>query len=310
MRNRYAYYSDYYPFGMLMPGRNGGEYRYGYQGSEKDNEVKGKGNSYTTFFRGLDPRLGRWLSIDPLASSMPWQSPYCSMDNNPIMYNDILGDSTDYGITNAGRIYQIGKTNDKPDRLFKIDDTKNKIDITGKDYVNIEDKSLLNSFLEDPRSEETINIDGKSYPKFPLRGKVVAFSKNQKDIANFFYFAANNTNVEFSITSFKDGNNAIGTLHNPELSSSLLGLMQDYKIKDVLSWTHSHPYDKSHKNQHGRLRSMWGDAGIVDDFISTGTFTFKFNVYFPRAKEALELKDGPTKAHRVESYWGILKLLK
>jgi len=78
---------------MLMPERNGGgNYRYGYQGSEKDNEVKGEGNSYTTHFRQLDPRLGRWLTIDPKASSLPWQSPYCSMDNNPILLNDVLGD--------------------------------------------------------------------------------------------------------------------------------------------------------------------------------------------------------------------------
>jgi len=84
---------DYYSFGMLMPERNGGaNYRYGYQGSEKDNEVKGEGNSYTTHFRQLDPRLGRWLTIDPKASSLPWQSPYCSMDNNPVWHNDPLGD--------------------------------------------------------------------------------------------------------------------------------------------------------------------------------------------------------------------------
>lgn len=65
--------------------------RYGYQCSEKDNEVKGDGNSYTTQFRQLDPRLGRWLTIDPKASSFPRQSPYCSMDNNPISLNDQLG---------------------------------------------------------------------------------------------------------------------------------------------------------------------------------------------------------------------------
>jgi RHS repeat-associated protein len=64
-------------------------YRYGYQGSEADDEVKGPGNSYTTEFRQLDPRLGRWLSIDPVTH--PWQSPYCSMDNNPIWHNDPLG---------------------------------------------------------------------------------------------------------------------------------------------------------------------------------------------------------------------------
>jgi len=61
-------------------------YWYGYQGSEKDYEIKGEGNSYTTLFRQLDPRIGRWLSIDPKASSMPWQSPYCSMDNNQLRW--------------------------------------------------------------------------------------------------------------------------------------------------------------------------------------------------------------------------------
>jgi len=64
-------------------------YRYGFQGSEKDDEVKGQGNSYTTLYRQLDPRIGRWLSIDPV--TQPGQSPYCSMDNNPILNNDVLG---------------------------------------------------------------------------------------------------------------------------------------------------------------------------------------------------------------------------
>ena len=94
-------FNDYYPYGMILPGRNGQEssadYRYGFQGREQDDEVKGDGNSYTTHFRMLDPRVGRWLSIDPKASSMPWQSPYCSMDNNPLIYNDKWGDEVDPG---------------------------------------------------------------------------------------------------------------------------------------------------------------------------------------------------------------------
>jgi RHS repeat-associated protein len=86
--------SDYYPFGMMLPGRNSSEeeYRYGYQGSEMDNEVKdSKGTSYTTEFRQLNPRVGRWLSIDPKATA--WESPYVSMGNNPIFYNDVNGDT-------------------------------------------------------------------------------------------------------------------------------------------------------------------------------------------------------------------------
>lgn len=88
-------YSDYYPFGSQMPGRHGSEgseYRYGYQGSEKDDEVKGSGNSYTTKFRMYDPRIGRWLTRDPKHNAMPWESPYSYSNNSPIIGNDPDGD--------------------------------------------------------------------------------------------------------------------------------------------------------------------------------------------------------------------------
>jgi RHS repeat-associated protein len=78
---------------MLMPERssNSYSYRYGFQGYEGDSEIKGEGNSYTTEFRQYDPRLGRWLTLDPLMASFPWQSPYVAFDNNPIYYRDPLG---------------------------------------------------------------------------------------------------------------------------------------------------------------------------------------------------------------------------
>ena len=88
-------FSDYYPFGMLMPNRHGSPadgYRYGFNGMEKDDEVRGtKGASYTTEFRQYDPRIGRWVSLDPMSSTFPWQSPYVAFDNNPIYFNDPQG---------------------------------------------------------------------------------------------------------------------------------------------------------------------------------------------------------------------------
>ncbi len=83
--------TDYSPFGVELDGRTVSVegYRYGYQGSEKDNEFKGEGNSYTTEFRQLDPRLGRWMSVDPVFQ--PWQGSYSSMDNNPLIFNDFSG---------------------------------------------------------------------------------------------------------------------------------------------------------------------------------------------------------------------------
>ena len=53
--------NDYYPFGMGMVGRNynSGGYRYGFNGKENDNEVKGEGNQQDYGLRIYDPRLGR-----------------------------------------------------------------------------------------------------------------------------------------------------------------------------------------------------------------------------------------------------------
>lgn len=53
--------------------------------------MKGKGNSYTTEFRQYDPRLGRWLSLDPLMAKFPNQSPYASFNNNPMRFTDRNG---------------------------------------------------------------------------------------------------------------------------------------------------------------------------------------------------------------------------
>jgi RHS repeat-associated protein len=65
---------------------------YSFNGMEKDNEVKGDGNCYTTEFRQYDPRIGRWLTVDPKASKYPYESPFVAFHNNPILYNDPRGD--------------------------------------------------------------------------------------------------------------------------------------------------------------------------------------------------------------------------
>ncbi len=84
-----------YFFGMLMPGRHdeisGRTYAYGFNGMERDEEVKGAGNSYDFGARMQDPRLGRFLSVDPLADQRPWVSPYNFVQNNPLTRIDPTG---------------------------------------------------------------------------------------------------------------------------------------------------------------------------------------------------------------------------
>ena len=84
---------DYYPFGMLLPNRNeaGNEYRYGFQGQENDDEIKGEGNSINYKYRMHDPRVGRFFAVDPLAAEYPWNSPYAFSENSTIAFFELEG---------------------------------------------------------------------------------------------------------------------------------------------------------------------------------------------------------------------------
>jgi RHS repeat-associated protein len=75
-----------YPFGSLVPNRHGStaDYRYGFQGQEKDDEIKGEGNSLNYTFRMHDPRVGRFFALDPLKAKFAWNSPYAFSSNNVI----------------------------------------------------------------------------------------------------------------------------------------------------------------------------------------------------------------------------------
>jgi RHS repeat-associated protein len=84
---------DYYPFGMLQPGRvfNTSGYRFGFNGKENDNEVKGDGNQQDYGMRVYDPRLGKFLSIDPLTKKYPWNSVYAFAENDVVRNVDLDG---------------------------------------------------------------------------------------------------------------------------------------------------------------------------------------------------------------------------
>ncbi|MFT3676813.1 MAG: RHS repeat-associated core domain-containing protein [Chitinophagaceae bacterium] len=81
--------NDYYPFGMGMPGRkySEDEYRYGFNGKEKDSDI----NSLTAYdygFRIYNPAIGRFLSVDPLIKEYPYLTPYQFASNMPIFAID------------------------------------------------------------------------------------------------------------------------------------------------------------------------------------------------------------------------------
>ncbi|MGV9004118.1 RHS repeat domain-containing protein [Flavobacterium sp.] len=81
------------------------DYRYGFQGQEKDDEIKGEGNSLNYTFRMHDPRVGRFFATDPLEKKYPWNSPYAFSENKVINLIELEGLETAmcrYVLENSG----------------------------------------------------------------------------------------------------------------------------------------------------------------------------------------------------------------
>jgi RHS repeat-associated protein len=70
---------------------NGQTYRFGFNGKENDNGVKGLGNQQDYGKRIYDPRTGRFLSVDPITRQYPQLTPYQYASNRPIDGFDIDG---------------------------------------------------------------------------------------------------------------------------------------------------------------------------------------------------------------------------
>tara|TARA_R110002072_G_scaffold16048_1_gene63484 strand:- start:68190 stop:69182 length:993 start_codon:yes stop_codon:yes gene_type:complete len=75
---------------MVMPNRSesSGDYRYGFGGHEKDDEIKGQGNHYSFGDYGYDPRIVVRFNLDPKAALLPHISPYTVFLGSPIRVTD------------------------------------------------------------------------------------------------------------------------------------------------------------------------------------------------------------------------------
>ena len=96
-------------------------YRYGFNGKENDNEVKGEGNSLDFGARIYDSRLGRWLSVDKFTDKYPNVSPYSYCINSPLQFKDANGH---WLVDQDGRIiYTLGGSTyerSKDGRMYEI----------------------------------------------------------------------------------------------------------------------------------------------------------------------------------------------
>ncbi len=131
-----------------MPGRSfsqSNKYRYGFNGKENDNEVKGEGNQQDYGMRIYDPRLMRFLSVDPLEKEFPWNSSYAFAENRVIDGIDLEGRERYF--TADGKL--LGKFG-----------TSKEMRIVKQDFVDALNASNTNikSIISKPPNPNTIRI--------------------------------------------------------------------------------------------------------------------------------------------------------
>src|SRR5690606_24841281 len=140
---------------MIMPGRhaNTSDYRYGFQGQEMDDEIKGEGNSINYKYRMHDPRVGRFFAVDPLFKKYPWNSTYAFSENRVIDSGELEGLERYFAADGK----YIGQLGDKKDiRVFGFSDVYN---------ITIA-KILINHGNKHPDEYITKDLMSKSYETY------------------------------------------------------------------------------------------------------------------------------------------------
>jgi RHS repeat-associated protein len=163
---------------MVMPGRKypaaSGVYRYGFNGKENDNEVKGEGNQQDYGMRIYDPRLMRFLSVDPISNDYPELTPYQFASNRPI--DGIDQDGLEYAKANMHSDATIVRHNSDPhiaqEQIIAAPQRRNAViaqDVQRK--INTQARSVLTKYKEPDVAQKQRNAslqknhDAKTVPE-------------------------------------------------------------------------------------------------------------------------------------------------
>src|SRR5690554_884156 len=270
-------YSDYYPYGMQMPGRNGstGDYRYGFQGQEKDDEVKGEGNSINYSFRMHDPRVGRFLSIDPKFKKFPYYSPYQFSSNSVIVAIELEGLESSILLNYSERWIEI--TRDKHNRLSISREDYSLIPKGSKRYSGADSYGYTNLnppnwqtdvWVEDFHTSGAFKGQGEwARVYFPREGKIKPIISNSPFL---FKYQSNENSQGFNKNSEKNKQFSQGAFH--ELDKAV-----DKGVESVLN--------SNTENEIIEINVNYNPKVISDEALSD-LDTYKENLQsrFPEAK--------------------------
>ncbi|WP_226180726.1 hypothetical protein [Hymenobacter lucidus] len=245
-------YYNYYPFGMMQPGRNApgnatlsGGYRYGYNGQEKSDEIS-SGN-YTAEYWEFDSKIARRWNLDPI--SKPWHSNYSVMSGSPIWKID--PDGADDIFTSSGK---FRKHVDNGTNYIMIEQRGNKLARIDK----FDGSSKWFSSVDDYNRAMLSKVVGYYYNKVGGQGKHgVDYSDR----------------IPEAMAAYDPKDNGIWImLRNGYISSSLVN---SYDLQSALEHEIFHKYDAECAKQDGVdfIPSFSSHANVYSKMMATNTFT-------------------------------------
>jgi RHS repeat-associated protein len=251
--------TDYSPFGAPLAGRTfqAREYRFAFNGQEKDDEVAGAGNTMTAEFWEYDARLGRRWNLDPKPQIS--LSDYSCLGNNPLRYIDPKGDDK-YKVDKDGNITLKRKTNKNYDKLVANGKIFNK-------SVKIE-KGILGS-------QETVEAHNNSHGDFSYDKYL---TRNINEGQKLFEFLSKNTDVEWTYAKFENKLLSYGKLFTSHKENAELGFTNYANKFGLLGLTeHNHNHPGSDKTPSGsnldpndpiEALHRGGDVGLAKEITS------------------------------------------
>ncbi|WP_299218669.1 RHS repeat-associated core domain-containing protein [uncultured Aquimarina sp.] len=200
--------ADYYPFGTVLPNKqlSDGNYRYAYQGQEKDSET----GKEAFQLRLWDGRIGRWLTTDPYGE---FSSPYLGMGNNPISLTDPTGGCTDGNCPD--------EKNGGNDIYYKH----------GKEIMRVENNKEGNRFYElTPNDKFTTGFEAVSIPN-PIRNPSVLFANNKTG----YVYSKRDLSIRFALLGLGRSNVVTSAMLRAEASGKFMPLHSKEYYRDYVA---------------------------------------------------------------------------